>query len=112
VCKNGLYITEPLDYDDFLYLWKDANLLLTDSGGLQVETTALSIPCLTMRDTTECPITIGIGSNILAGTDANKIIDYGTQALNGNWKKAPFPNFGTEKQASVLFEVIKKIYHI
>jgi len=53
-----------------------------------------------MRDTTECPITIGIGSNILAGTDANKIIDYGTQALNGNWKKAPFPNFGTEKQAS------------
>ena len=110
VCKNGLYITEPLDYDDFLYLWKDASLLLTDSGGLQAETTVLNIPCLTMRDTTECPITIKIGSNILVGTDEDKIVNYGIQALNGNWKKSAIPDLWDGKASERIVDIIKKHY--
>ena len=89
--EHGLYVTEPLSYDDFLYLWKDASLVLTDSGGLQEETTALNIPCITMRENTERPITVQIGSNIVVGTDADKIITLGRKALNGGWKKSYVP---------------------
>ena len=110
VRKDGLYITEPLDYDDFLYLWKDASLLITDSGGLQAETTALTIPCMTMRETTECPITIEIGSNILVGTDEKKIISYGIQALNGNWKKSAIPELWDGRSSERIVDILQKPY--
>jgi UDP-N-acetylglucosamine 2-epimerase (non-hydrolysing) len=58
----------------FLDLWSDAALVLTDSGGLQEETTALGVPCLTLRDTTERPVTISNGSNQLAGTEPSQIL--------------------------------------
>jgi UDP-N-acetylglucosamine 2-epimerase (non-hydrolysing) len=86
-----LIITEPLDYNDFLYLWKDAAFVLTDSGGLQEETTALKIPCITMRDTTERPITAEIGSNVVVGADGGKIISLCKDALQENWKKSEIP---------------------
>ncbi|WP_409993865.1 non-hydrolyzing UDP-N-acetylglucosamine 2-epimerase [Roseateles koreensis] len=59
----------PQAYMSFLHLWKDAEVILTDSGGLQEESTALGIPCVTLRDNTERPITVAQGSNTLAGTD-------------------------------------------
>jgi UDP-N-acetylglucosamine 2-epimerase (non-hydrolysing) len=67
-------LIEPLPYMEFLNLWKDAKLVLTDSGGLQEETTALGIPCLTLRENTERPITIDQGSNILVGIKKEKIL--------------------------------------
>jgi UDP-N-acetylglucosamine 2-epimerase (non-hydrolysing) len=67
-------LIEPLSYMEFLNLWKDAKLVLTDSGGLQEETTALGIPCLTLRENTERPITIDQGSNILVGIKKEKIL--------------------------------------
>ncbi len=91
VLTRGLIITEPLDYNDFLYLWKDAAFVLTDSGGLQEETTALKIPCITMRDTTERPITAEIGSNVVVGADGDKIITFCKDALQGKWKKSEIP---------------------
>ncbi|MDQ3180355.1 MAG: UDP-N-acetyl glucosamine 2-epimerase, partial [Acidobacteriota bacterium] len=66
---------EPLGYLDFLRLYSGAKIVLTDSGGLQEETTALSIPCLTLRENTERPITIEMGTNILVGTNPNKITE-------------------------------------
>ncbi|MDQ6786060.1 MAG: UDP-N-acetylglucosamine 2-epimerase (non-hydrolyzing) [Acidobacteriota bacterium] len=63
----------PLGYLDFMRLYSGARLVLTDSGGLQEETTALSIPCLTLRENTERPITISMGTNILVGTNPEKI---------------------------------------
>jgi UDP-N-acetylglucosamine 2-epimerase (non-hydrolysing) len=66
---------EPLNFKESLFLWKDARIVLTDSGGLQEETTALKVPCLTLRDNTERPITVVWGSNTLAGTTTESILE-------------------------------------
>jgi UDP-N-acetylglucosamine 2-epimerase (non-hydrolysing) len=71
---NGLRLIEPLGYLDFLNLMSGARLVLTDSGGIQEETTVLGIPCVTLRENTERPITIELGTNVLAGTDTEKIV--------------------------------------
>lgn len=71
--KTGILMTDPLGYLDFLCLMKNAELVVTDSGGIQEETTALGIRCITVRENTERPITIEVGTNILAGTDKKRI---------------------------------------
>lgn len=73
--------TEPLGYRAFLDLWRQSRLVLTDSGGLQEESTALGIPCLTLRDNTERPITLEEGTNTLVGTSPAKIVAAATAAL-------------------------------
>jgi UDP-N-acetylglucosamine 2-epimerase (non-hydrolysing) len=70
----GIVLTQPLGYLDFLALQADAALVLTDSGGIQEETTALGVPCLTLRETTERPITVSEGTNLLVGTDPDVIV--------------------------------------
>jgi UDP-N-acetylglucosamine 2-epimerase (non-hydrolysing) len=105
---TGIFITEPLDYNDFLYLWKDSALILTDSGGLQEETTALNIPCLTLRENTERPITVEVGSNVLAGTDADKIITWGTKVLKGEWKPCAIPDLWDGKASERIVEVLRR----
>ncbi len=72
--SRGLRIIEPLGYLDFLRLYSGARLVLTDSGGIQEETTVLGIPCLTVRENTERPITVTIGTNKIVGTDPEKIV--------------------------------------
>ena len=79
---------DPLGYLDFLNLSSGARLVLTDSGGIQEETTALGIPCLTLRENTERPITVEMGTNVVVGTDTTKIISEATAALNGSAKRA------------------------
>lgn len=73
VKDSNIKLIEPLGYLDFMRLYSGACLVLTDSGGLQEETTALSIPCLTLRENTERPITISMGTNILVGTNPERI---------------------------------------
>jgi UDP-N-acetylglucosamine 2-epimerase (non-hydrolysing) len=72
--KSGIFLTAPLGYIEFLSLNSRAKLVLTDSGGLQEETTILGIPCVTLRENTERPITIEEGTNHLAGTDRAGIL--------------------------------------
>jgi UDP-N-acetylglucosamine 2-epimerase (non-hydrolysing) len=79
---NGLRLIEPLGYLDFLRLFSGARVVLTDSGGLQEETTALGIPCLTLRENTERPITVELGTNIVVGTDPQKISAAALAALD------------------------------
>jgi len=67
-------VVPPLSYMDFLSFWKDAQLVLTDSGGLQEETTALGVRCVTLRDSTERPVTLAEGTNVLAGSDPDRIL--------------------------------------
>ena len=72
---KGLKLTEPLGYLDFLKLMSDARFVLTDSGGIQEETTILNIPCLTLRENTERPITVEAGSNQIVGRDPDRIVE-------------------------------------
>jgi len=66
--SSNISLLPPLSFKKSLFLWKDATLVMTDSGGLQEETTALGVPCMTLRENTERPITIEMRTNILAGT--------------------------------------------
>jgi UDP-N-acetylglucosamine 2-epimerase (non-hydrolysing) len=82
--NRSLRMIEPLGYLDFLGLYSRARLVMTDSGGLQEETTVLGIPCLTLRENTERPITVELGTNTVVGTDRNKITTAAFAALNGS----------------------------
>jgi UDP-N-acetylglucosamine 2-epimerase (non-hydrolysing) len=79
---KNLRLIEPLGYLDFLRLYSGARLVLTDSGGIQEETTALSIPCLTLRENTERPITVELGTNRIVGTDPAIITEVAFDALD------------------------------
>lgn len=82
IAASNIKLIEPLGYLDFMRLYSGARLVLTDSGGLQEETTVLGIPCLTLRENTERPITIEMGTNILVGTDPDKIRRTAAEALD------------------------------
>lgn len=81
-----LLLTEPLGYVDFIRLMKDCAFVMTDSGGLQEESTGLGVPCLTLRENTERPATITEGTNRLVGRDASRIVAEATAILNGESK--------------------------
>jgi UDP-N-acetylglucosamine 2-epimerase (non-hydrolysing) len=87
----GLYWLDPLGYLDFLCLTDNAQVVLTDSGGIQEETTALGVPCVTIRHNTERPVTIDLGTNVLVGTDPERIKGEGARAIEGAWKKGEVP---------------------
>jgi UDP-N-acetylglucosamine 2-epimerase (non-hydrolysing) len=82
--KRGLIIIEPVGYLDFVALEARARLVLTDSGGIQEETTVLGIPCLTLRETTERPVTVSAGTNVVVGRDRNRILTEARRALAGH----------------------------
>ena len=88
---SNLIITEPISYLEFLRLNKTAKLVLTDSGGLQDETTFLGIPCLTIRDNTERPVTVEIGTNVLTGSNPDRILAEFDTIMNGNFKTGRIP---------------------
>jgi UDP-N-acetylglucosamine 2-epimerase (non-hydrolysing) len=80
----GLMIIEPLGYLDFIHLERRARIVLTDSGGVQEETTVFGVPCLTLRDNTERPVTLTEGTNLLVGNDPAKIVAAADRLLAGN----------------------------
>lgn len=96
---RNLIVTEPLGYLDMLQINRHARFALTDSGGLQEETTALGIPCITLRETTERPVTAETGTSELAGSDPAKIRDCVDRILAGTWKKGGRPE-GWDGEAS------------
>jgi UDP-N-acetylglucosamine 2-epimerase (non-hydrolysing) len=87
----NLHLLEPLGYLDFLKLTSSAKIVFTDSGGIQEETTFLKVSCVTLRENTERPITVEIGSNQIVGTDTKKIVAAYRNAVNGNCKKPKIP---------------------
>ena len=99
-------LTEPLGYMDFLNLWKDARMVLTDSGGLQEETTALGIPCLTLRHNTERPITIEQGTNVLVGTSPEAIEAAAWEILDGHAKEGRRPELWDGRAAERIVDVL------
>jgi len=105
--ENGIFLSEPLRYDDFLFLWKDADFVLTDSGGLQEETTAFGVPCFTLRENTERPITVEIGTNIVVGTDGENIIKSVDALLRGELKKGGVPPLWDGRASERIVKVIR-----
>lgn len=96
----------PQGYMPFLNLWKDASIVLTDSGGLQEETTALGVPCLTIRENTERPITVDEGSNVLVGTDPERIVAEARKTLQGQGKRGRRPALWDGKAAERIVAII------
>ncbi len=90
---NNIILLEPLGYLDFLCLINKAALLLTDSGGIQEETTYLGVPCITLRENTERPVTVTEGTNYLIGTDVKKIFETVSLILEGKGKAARIPKY-------------------
>lgn len=102
----GLRLVPPLPYLSFLGLMARARFVLTDSGGIQEETTALGIPCLTLRENTERPATLGQGTNRLVGTQAARIEDSVEEILADCWPKGSRPPLWDGKAAERLVDVI------
>jgi UDP-N-acetylglucosamine 2-epimerase (non-hydrolysing) len=102
----GLRLVHPLGYLEFLALTDSAAAVFTDSGGLQEETTVLEVPCLTLRENTERPITITEGTNELVGLNSERILDRGREALRGEWKRGRVPDLwdgrAAERVAGIL----------
>jgi UDP-N-acetylglucosamine 2-epimerase (non-hydrolysing) len=86
-----LRVLDPLPYVDFLGLQSRATVVITDSGGIQEETTYLGVPCLTVRENTERPITVSMGTNVLVGRDAEKLRTELSRVLSGKAKKGTVP---------------------
>lgn len=103
---EGIWITEPLGYLDFLNLNMNAKLVLTDSGGLQEETTVLGIPCITMRPNTERPITCEVGSNIMVGNSKEKILSAAFDVLDGHEAQGGIPEKWDGKSAKRIINVL------
>jgi UDP-N-acetylglucosamine 2-epimerase (non-hydrolysing) len=102
---SDVRLVEPLDYLGFLQLECNARLVLTDSGGVQEETCILRVPCVTLRDNTERPETLDVGSNVLAGTSPNKIVDCVKLMLSrkNDWEN-PFGDGQTGKR---IIEILR-----
>jgi UDP-N-acetylglucosamine 2-epimerase (non-hydrolysing) len=103
---SNLILTDPVGYLDFMNLLQNAHMVLTDSGGIQEETTYLGIPCLTMRKNTERPVTIEVGTNTLVGSDPELIIVEANKIINGNAKKGEIPELWDGKAAKRIVEVL------
>lgn len=87
----GIIMTEPLGYIEFLHLIKNSFCVVTDSGGIQEETTYLGVPCITVRDNTERPVTVDIGTNFLAGTDFTNVLKIFDDIIVGKAKRGSIP---------------------
>ncbi|HUJ25117.1 MAG TPA: UDP-N-acetylglucosamine 2-epimerase (non-hydrolyzing) [Myxococcales bacterium] len=101
---RGLKPIEPLGYLDFLALIADARLVMTDSGGIQEETTALGVPCLTLRENTERPVTITDGTNQLVGTDPARVVPAAREILAGRGKAGRIPELWDGRAAERVAE--------
>ncbi|MHC4549827.1 MAG: non-hydrolyzing UDP-N-acetylglucosamine 2-epimerase [Planctomycetota bacterium] len=105
--RGDLRILEPLGYLDFLHLFSQSRLVLTDSGGLQEETTYLQIPCVTIRENTERPITVTEGTNTLAGCDPARIEAVAQAALNGRAGETRIPDLWDGRTAPRIVDVFE-----
>ena len=106
--STKISFTEPLGYLDFLSLTKNARMVLTDSGGIQEETTALGIPCLTLRENTERPITVEEGTNKVIGNSEAKIIKEFDEILGGGKREYSVPELWDGKTADRIADIIEK----
>lgn len=106
---DNLKLIEPLSYLKFMYLVKNAYAVITDSGGITEETTVLNIPCMTLRENTERPETVNLGTNELLGTNPESISLYYKKLKNGDWKKGGIPELWDGKTSKRIIDKLIEI---
>jgi UDP-N-acetylglucosamine 2-epimerase (non-hydrolysing) len=110
-CETNLILTEPLGYLDFMCLMKHAALVVTDSGGIQEETTCLGVRCVTVRENTERPITVSHGTNVIAGTDSRRIQEAIRQQLGRSYPEHAPEKWDGRAATRILDVVIRAHQH-
>jgi UDP-N-acetylglucosamine 2-epimerase (non-hydrolysing) len=106
--KRKIHCFDPLGYLDFLNLMSNAAVVLSDSGGIQEETTVLNIPCITLRDTTERPITLTEGTNVLVHNDPDKIVAEVRKVLDGQTKVSRCPSLWDGRTAERIVSILAR----
>jgi UDP-N-acetylglucosamine 2-epimerase (non-hydrolysing) len=107
--NDRLYTIDPLSYLEFNYLVENSKAVITDSGGITEETTVMGIPCITLRNNTERPETVSLGTNELIGTDPNAIKPIMKKLFSLNWKKGQIPEMWDGKTAERIVSILLKI---
>ncbi len=107
---EGIRLVEPLGYLDFVKAERHARMVITDSGGIQEETTVLGIPCLTVRENTERPITIELGTNVLVGTDPARIREEAAGILAGEPRAHRVPPLWDGRTAGRIADVLERYF--
>jgi UDP-N-acetylglucosamine 2-epimerase (non-hydrolysing) len=107
-----LRLLDPLPYIEFLSLQRHAAVVITDSGGIQEETTFLQVPCLTLRSNTERPVTVTLGSNVLVGNDPARLEDEVARVLSGQAKKGSIPPLWDGHAAERIAEIVMKSWQL
>lgn len=108
VANSQLMLTEPIAYLDFLALQRRARLVITDSGGIQEETTYLGIPCITVRENTERPVTVELGTNIVVGRNTERLLQEAVNILNGQTRHCKVPPLWDGRASERIGEVLVK----
>lgn len=106
--RSGMRLVDPLGYLDFVKAERHARIVITDSGGIQEETTVLGIPCLTVRENTERPITIELGTNVLVGVDPARIRDEAFRILGGAVRPHRVPPLWDGRTAGRIAEILER----
>jgi UDP-N-acetylglucosamine 2-epimerase (non-hydrolysing) len=106
ISHHRLHMAEPMAYLEFNYLVKHAKAVITDSGGITEETTVMHVPCMTLRDNTERPETISMGTNELVGTDPKSIAPAMEKLFSGNWKTGAIPDKWDGHTAERIVDVL------
>jgi UDP-N-acetylglucosamine 2-epimerase (non-hydrolysing) len=101
---SNIHMVEPMRYLEFIYMVKNAFAVLTDSGGIQEETTYLGVPCFTLRENTERPETITVGTNELIGINPDNIVAAFEKLKAGNWKEGKVPLLWDGKTSNRIVE--------
>ena len=102
-----LHMVAPMGYLEFNYLVKHAKAVITDSGGITEETTVMGIPCMTLRNSTERPETVSIGTNELLGTDPNALQRAFEKLFAGRWKKGAIPELWDGKTSGRIVKALE-----
>jgi len=110
--NKKLILTEPLDYFGFQKLVSDCLFVITDSGGIQEETTFRRIPCLTLRPNTERPSTVDVGTNELIPFDSETVHRKIGEIISGNYKKGRIPDFWDGGSSRRIIEICKKLFEV
>jgi UDP-N-acetylglucosamine 2-epimerase (non-hydrolysing) len=111
LAKSPVNITpvEPLSYLEFIYLIKNAKAVITDSGGVQEETTVLGVPCVTLRNNTERPETVTIGTNEMIGENMQSLAEAFKKINAGHWKKGVIPELWDGRTSQRIVDVLLKL---